>query len=771
MSTFLNLSTSNILVEYIYYDPTAPDTISTSTAGFYLMEDGHNEENYVMNADGSESYTGNTRDRSAANIDTRNINYALLTTNKLGAAYNDYDPKLTDTASLPLSWASPEGIIYDTVRIHFIQGFSFNDTFDGVSLRVGATNRNGKQINLLNGVYSFQDNWINLNGKPFLYGGRQYATYIEYKVPALRFLKDSFKVQFQQGANADILAYKISDGVGFTDSANISIQAGLFSKFIKRDNQVYTTGFELEVTSISSSDEFNDVGVYIEDSTGGDYIEFYGTYNSAIFGDYMNALNTNGAKYIAIHDLVVSEQLPNTVGSYELIGYYNFNTNTPNLSDNVFLANFNNGAYWIASDTGYDAILQINMNKGDLILYDTSLPGAIKVRGVASDGTEFDDISVFVRTAEISYVQDSDFGDSNSFRPVLKYGGSALSFRIDYTLKILNVNTNASTDKIGSYVSFEPAKYGPELIKINLKDNIQSFDVYNKKIVNIVGNTSAVSSEDSNITGTDLYSKNITSFKETKDVNISVNTVIINEDNEIVDKSASGTKNVYGQNLASIFITPFDSYVLFNIFDVVEDELVSFDLSKSGLIYLNFAPSKGEVIKLAQENNESVKRESGQVLFRITKDTYQQIADSGNANFFITTKVGKNSAETLLYSGRFLDSTQKTTDDVQNALKNLNKTIQELKETVADQSLVIAQQQTTIKTSNSDAITYKEELEREIARRVSAGLTAARQTIGNTAEANDKVVNELASSVRGSSFNTYGPTNRGATANSGQTSR
>jgi len=763
MSTFLNLSTSNILVEYIYYDPTSPDTISTNDAGFYLMEDGHNNEKYVMNADGAESYTGNTRDRSVANIDNRNINYALLTTNKLGAAYNDYDPKLTDTASLPLSWTSPEGVIYDTVRVHFIQGFSFNDTFDGVSLRIGSVDKNGVKVNLLNGVYSFQDNWIILNGRPFLYGGRQYATYVEFKVPALRYLKNSYKTEFQGLSNSDILAYKITNGVGFNDSVNINIQAGLFTPFVKRTNQIYTTGFELEVASISSSDEFNDVGVYIEDSTGGDYIEFYGTYNGSIFGDYMNSLNTNGSKYIAIHELVVSEQLPNTIDDYELIGYYNLSTNSPDLSDNSFLSNFNNGAYWIASETGYDPILNINMDAGDLILYDTSLAGPIKVRGVASDGTEFDDISVFIRTAEISYIQDSDFGDSNSFRPVLKFGGNALSFRIDYTLKILNVNTNSSTDKTGSYLSFEPAKYGPELIKINLKSNIQSFDVYNKKIVNVVGNNSSISSDDSNITGTDLYSKNITSFKETKDINISVNTVIINEDNQIVDKSASGTKNVFGQNLASIFVTPFDSYVLFNIFDVVEKELVSFDLSKSGLIYLSFAPNKGEIIKIAQENNESVKRDKGQVLFRITRDTYQQIADSENSNFFITTKVGKNSAETLLYSGRFLDSTKKTTDDVQNALKALNDQIKELKEITADQSLVIEQQNTTIKTLNSDALTYKEELEREIAKRVSAGLSASRQSLGKTA--NEREINRLSSSVRGSAFNTFGPTNRGQTNN------
>lgn len=761
MSLKLNLSTNNILVEYIYYDPSSPDTISTNDAGFYLMEDAHNGQKYVMNADGDESETGNVRNRSVANIDDRNIKHALLTTNKLGPAYNDYDSKLTDTASLPLSWSSPEGVIYDTVRVHFIQGFAFNDTFDGVSLRIAATDRNGTKVNLLNGIYTFQDNWVILNGNPFLYGGRQYSTYIEFKVPALRYLKSSFITEYQGGANSDILAYKITNGQGFAESANIEVQAGLFSPFMTLDNQVYTNLINAEVASIASSDEFNEVGVYIQDSDNGDYIEFYGTYNSAIFGDYMNNLNNSGNTYIAIHELVVSEQLPNTVDDYELIGYYRLSDNTPDLSDNVFLSNFNDGAYWIAAETGFSVDLGLNMNRGDLLIYDSTLPGAVKINVVPSDGSEFDDISLFIRTAEISYVQDSDFGVPNDFRPVLKYGGSALSFRINYTLKILNVNTNSVVEKSGSYLSFEPAKYGQELIKINLRDNIQTFDVYNKKVVNVI-NGSNGNSEDGNIANTDLYSKNITSFKETKDVNVSASTVMVNEDNEIVDKSASGTKNVYGQNLASIFLSPFDNYILFNIYDVVEGEVVSYDLTKAGTIYLSFAPSKGEIIKVAEEANQSVKREKGQVLFRVTKEIYQQVADSENTNFFITTKVGKNSAETLLYSGRFLDSTKKTEDDIKNALNQLNARILELEQLVNDQKLIISQQNTTIKTLNADALTLSEQLEREVARRVEAGMSAARQTLGQTAS--DREINRLSLNVRGSNFNNFGPTSRGQTS-------
>ena len=760
MSILLNLSTNSILVEYKYYEPSSPDIISTNSAGFYLMNNSYTNQNYVMNVDGSENLTSNTRNRSATNIDNKNISYALLTTNKLGPAYNDYDTKLTSTNNLPLIWSNPEGIIYDTVRVHFIQGFSFNDIYNAISIRIAALNRNGKKINLLNGIYTYQDNWISLNGNPFLYGGRQYSTYIEFKVPALRYLKDSYKIEYQQNSNNDILAYKISDGIGFSDSSNIEIQAGLFSTITKKDNQYYTNANNIEVTSISSSDEFNEVGVHINDSANGDYIEFYGIYNGNIFGDYMNSLNTNGNMYIALHELVVSEQLPNTVDDYDLIGYYNSSTNSPDLSNNAFLSNFTDGSYWIASMTGYSVALNLNMNKGDILIYDTTLPSIIKIKVVPSDGAEFDDISLFVRTSEISYIQDSNFNEPNDFRPVLKYGGSALSFRINYNLKILNVNTNSTVQKSGSYLSFTPAKYGQELIKLNVLDNFKIFDVYNKKVVNVIGDNSNINSnEDLQISSSSLYSKNVTSFRETKNVNVSANTVIINEDNEIIDKSSSTSKLVYGQNLASIFISPFDNYVLFNLYDISNNVVVSYDLTKVGQLFLNFAPSKGEIIKITQEFNQSVKIENGQVLFRITKDTYQQIVGSENNNFFITTKSGNNTAETLLYSGRFLDSNKQTKDDIKVNVEKLNAQILDLKQLTSDQSLVIEQQATTIKTLNSDTVSYKEEIEREIAKRVSAGLSAARQTLGKTA--NDKEINRLSTNVKGSNFNTFGPNDRG----------
>ena len=769
MSVFLNLSTNNILVEYIYGDLDNASKIGTDDAGFYLMDNEHNKERYVMNSDDSVNITSNTRDRSITSIDPQNIKLGLLTTNKLGPALNDADPKLTDTPDLPLTFGNQEGINYDTVRVHFIQGFTFDDAYDGVFINIKTRDKQDVKINLLSGVFTFEDKWITLNGTPILYGGRQYSTYIEFKVPSLQFLKNSYTTEFVQGGLSDILAYKITNGVGFYDTSNIEIQAGMLSTFSQSNTQIISTIQLSEATTLPSSNEFNEVGVFINDSDNGDYIEFYGLYNGEIFGDYMDGLNNSGSTYIAIHDLIVYEQLPSIIENFDLKGYYKPTTNVPALSTLAYIQNFKDGDHWIATETAFSSSLGLNINKGDFLIYDSSIPEPIKIRKVENDGSDFQNVSNFVRTADISYVQDSDYQEPNRFRPVLKYGGIALSYRIDYTLKILNVNTNAITDVRGSYVSFEPEKYGQELIKINVADNILSFDVYNKKIINMINQNNLSNNTQNNITNTDLYSKSITSFKETLNISASTKTVIIDENNNIVDKNSSNTQEINGQGTGRLYITPFDTFVQFNMYELSDSEVVGFNLSKVGEIFLNFEIGNGEIIKLPSYPNDSVKSERGQVLFKVSRSIYNQIAKLEDNNFYISTQVGSNTAETLLYAGKFFDTTQQITDIQANIVANLNSKIQELQTIRQEQTDVIEQQAAALAAANEEVDTLDNRLEREVARRVKAIDRLRKRQQGLTAGRGRGT--EKSTSVKSSNFNNFG--NRAGTTGSrrGSTAR
>lgn len=685
MNIFLNLDSSEFLIEYVYHDSGSPERINTNEAPFYFMENGHTNIPLLMNQDGFDNITNNTRNRSVAQIENNSKRFSLLTTNKLGQAYNDFDDKLTNTDSLPLSFSSTEGVIYDTVRVHFIQGFTFNDFFSGINLDIKVKDRQDKTISLLSAIYRVQDNYEIMNPNPFLYGGRQYSTYIEFKVPSLKYLIDSYITEFEQNNLTDILSYKITDGNGFYRNSLIEISAGKFSEISKINNQLYTNRISAESTSISPKDEFSDVGVFINESLNGDYIEFYGTHNGEIFGDYIQRLNnSNTGKYIAIHKLTITEQLPNTTGEYILVGKYNPLTNVPNLGATAFVSQFTDGDYWIATETGYSNDILQNVEKGNFIVYNPNLPSSIKVEVLDSfDIENYADIAQFIRTGEQEFIQDDNFEDPNYFRPVLKFGGSALSYKIDYMLKIFNINTNTTIEKFGSYVSFEPNKYGKELLKLNTRDNIQVFDVFNKKVINNIINSNNISLEN-NIESTNLYSKNITSFKQINSVYSGVTEVSINSEGKIVPSiNPESITNIKGQGLTTVYISPFDTFLQFSIYEENESRTFrSIDLNKIGIIYLNFTNKDGEIIKITSTKNQNVDESKGQILFRIKPEIYNQIINSGNDVFFITSKVGDNSPESPLYTGKYKDYSRLSEDESNSLFNKQNEEIKNLKDEI-----------------------------------------------------------------------------------------
>ena len=750
MNVFLNLDSSDFLIEYVYYDSNNPEIINTDTAPFYLIENSHDSSSLLTNQD-SVTVTNNNRDRSVVEIDSTSKSFALMTPNKLGSVYNDYDSKLTDTINASLNFTNPEGIVYDTVRIHLIQGFSFNDYFSGINLDIKVKDVAGNTISLLSTIYKVQDNHETMNPNPFLYSGRQYSSYIEYKIPSLRFLINSFK----QRTTDDILSYKISKGQGFYTNTLLEISAGKFSETTKVDNQFFTRRISAEESSISSKDDFADIGVFINESNDGDYIDFFGTHNSVIFGDYMNRLNNSGTgQHIAIHKLIITEQLPNTTGEYQVVGKYNPLTNIPNLSDLNYLSNFTDGNYWIATETGYNSQIEQNVVKGNFIVYNPNLPSStIKVEVIDSfDIENYSDIAQFIRTGDQEFIQDDRFDESNNFRPVLKYGGSALSYRIDYTLQVYNTSTNSTIEKKGSFISFEPNKYGKELLKLNTRDNIQVFDVFNKKVINNITNTSTASISNS-IENSSLYSKNITSFKQSNLVYSGATNVSIDNNGEIVPKvNPEAVDNIKGQGLVSVYISPFDTFLQFGIYEQIEDDSFrSIDLDKIGIIYLNFTNRDGEIIKVSSIKNKNIDSSKGQVLFRIKPDIYNQVINSGNDVFFITSKVGDNSPESSLYTGKYKDYANLADDE--NTLL-----ISKQQQNILDLNSKIKNLQSELKLSENEELKeIRKEERREKRRERRRAERRERRRLESIAD--NKTLDKKSINVKNNPFNPFGVDN------------
>jgi hypothetical protein len=388
-SRFLQIS-PEILLEYTYTDQANPSTFNTSAYPIEIMRDGHADGTYMFNADSVISTMGNARDISAAAIDSRKTQYAYLNTD-VGVPYNDFDPKLTDTINLPQTFLPNLDVEYDTVRFHFTSGFDFQD-YDGLILEVLAPRRDSIMINLSSITFLKTDTPV-FNPDPFLLGNKLYSTYIEWRVPALFYLVNSFSV-----SDSNLLSYRLTEGQGFLSTPPITIKvSGIYETLNENGYSIFNTQ-EINSVALTNRDIYDLLSAEVIESTSGDFFELSGQVEGSTLSNFIAQLNIEGGNYIAIHQITVSEQIGTT----------------------------------------------------------------------------------FTQTADQMFTQTTDFDEPIRFRPIILNSAVAVSFAINYTLRLFNRNDNTQIIKRARLVSFDTKKYGRRLMKINLGTVPTVAKVYNR---------------------------------------------------------------------------------------------------------------------------------------------------------------------------------------------------------------------------------------------------------------------------------------------------
>ena len=451
-SRFLQIS-PEILLEYTYTDQANPSTFNTATYPIEIMRDGHTSGTYMFNADSVVSTMGNARDISAAAIDSGKTQYAYLNTD-VGVPYNDFDPQLTNTANLPQVFSPNLNIEYDTVRFHFTSGFDFQD-YDGLILEVLAPRRDGIPINLSSIAFLKTDSPI-FNPDPFLLGSKLYSTYIEWKVPALYYLVNSFTV-----SNTNLLSYRLTEGQGFLSTPPITVKvSGIYETLNENGYSIFNTQ-EINSVALANRDIYDLLYAEVIESSSGDFFELSGQVEGSTLSNFIAQLNSEGGDYIAIHQIIISEQIGST----------------------------------------------------------------------------------FVQTADQMFTQVVNFDEPIRFRPIILNSATAVSFAINYTLRLFNRNDNTQIIKKARLVSFDTKKYGRRLMKINLGtvptvakvyNKIESNDGNNITIVNgnSLGNSSANTS-DRLTEQLVVQTRYVTSFRDRLNINVAISPVNIQniEDN------------------------------------------------------------------------------------------------------------------------------------------------------------------------------------------------------------------------------------------------
>ena len=346
-SKFIGLSAS-VLLEYIYADQSEINTLgnpyrlSTSTNPLWKIRNSHDGQDIILNSDANELIqigqplgTGNVRNRAYAFVD--NYKSALLDIDKT-IFYNDYDPELTPTANLPIVFNNPQSPVYDTVRLHLVQGFNY-EQYQGLIFNLKAAKKDGKLFNLINFVFNRNDTYETLNPNSFFFGGRIYDSYLEFKVLSLHNLINDYWIGNLTG---DTVVERITQdasgkSIGIKKDQSIQATFAWINEKKTIDGQDFIYLYETTQVDIATQDQFSTVAAVIQESDNGDYIEFYGTYDGTIIEQFINDLNSNGYDYMLLHDLVVSEYIFDSSSQ----SYYWVKTDELQISqtDNYDLAN------------------------------------------------------------------------------------------------------------------------------------------------------------------------------------------------------------------------------------------------------------------------------------------------------------------------------------------------------------------------------------------------------------------------------------------------
>lgn len=210
-------------------------------------------------------------------------------------------------------------IRYDIIRLHILSGYSFGDIF-GFLLQIKTLDKNYNDVKLCNLLHKKSNNDY-IFEKPLIINNKIYDKYIEIKIPSSKDLRNienpSDYINFIAGEN----------GLNFINDNIIKNIEIVYSNILKdsldvvydENRNAIGNTFKLndyinvELPYESESDKFN---IFLEESSVGDYINFYCTWdNEPINISTVNAFNTriklyssNGYTEDAIDSMYIAKE-------------------------------------------------------------------------------------------------------------------------------------------------------------------------------------------------------------------------------------------------------------------------------------------------------------------------------------------------------------------------------------------------------------------------------------------------------------------------------
>ena len=331
--------TPYMVMEYMYADQPNPET--------YNVNVGNPTVSYDKLINGMVQSIGGTADNGVqvfnqpANYDlTKNTtlnNVVRVTDNSFIPLnpnyiipYNDFNPKLTSTADLPVDFSSNFAIVYDSVRYHILAGYNLGN-IDGVILGIDFLDVDGTYVTFsqifLDSGFAGQ---YTLNPSPLMIGINSYDKYFEIKVPSLLNLNNQYIASPTPSLTPSALLSHSGKGFVVGSPMRVRVYEVL--------NTTLTTGYAtyganlISTLSLESEDPFRNIGAYISPADTGDFFEYFATDNGGFIEDFILFQNSIGNQYYIQNDIKVFEQIGTSL--IQTANFYTIQTNAydiPNL--------------------------------------------------------------------------------------------------------------------------------------------------------------------------------------------------------------------------------------------------------------------------------------------------------------------------------------------------------------------------------------------------------------------------------------------------------
>lgn len=289
-----------VVVEYQY----STDNLRTFDLGAIVQNNSYFGYKQFSNADYATAVTGNVLDRSASRLA---LNQWVLTDIDVPTQYVDVDTKLgkVDITTSVDSLTQ----IYDTVRFHILSGYNL-EGIQGFIAEINAVDNSGNICLLASQCYLISDSSLEFNPRPLFLGDRMYDRYLDVKIPSLRDMNRTYNAQ---PSNSTTLGYLLStNNNGFSNDSLIGLSFTEVATLTTSKTFTYLAPGQNWKASFPQEDTYFLFSCQVQESTAGDYFEYYPTYDDDFISDYIGELNSIGGNWIAINSLVVSEQIGTT---------------------------------------------------------------------------------------------------------------------------------------------------------------------------------------------------------------------------------------------------------------------------------------------------------------------------------------------------------------------------------------------------------------------------------------------------------------------------